>query len=181
MIRAALIMSIIVLVAPEVQHFPKNVIFVVDTSGSMDGDKITEAMEAFRLFAGQPTDEMRMKVIAFQTNSVWWKSEWTKLPDANAIQEAAAWLKGVQLSGELGGGTSPIPSLRDALKDPEPELAVVLISDGQFSIPPLALAILKSLAKERVVGTVMIGADEPGHMGTIGKWGLGGCYRMETK
>ena len=130
-----LLAAIITLCPPQVQHFPKNLIFVVDTSGSMDGPRIMAAIEAFSIFAGQATDEMKIKVIAFQNANMWWKKDWTPLPSAKALKEASAWLTTVQTEVDLGWGTNPFPAIRKALKDPEKEKAVILVviaalSDG---------------------------------------------------
>lgn len=176
-----LLIAIITLVPPQVQFFPKNMIFVVDTSGSMDGSQITDAMSAFMLFAGQPTDEMKIKVLAFQEHSQFWTTEWTHLPDVNALEGAKAWLIQVQATRSLGGTTGAVFALERAMMDDEPQLGIVLISDGIFDdSSAISMARLEALraSRGRVVGTVVVGDGDAQVMKDLGKSGGGGCYRL---
>ena len=174
-----LLAAIITLCPPQVQHFPKNLIFVVDTSGSMDGPRIMAAIEAFSIFAGQATDEMKIKVIAFQNANMWWKKDWTPLPSAKALKEASAWLTTVQTEVDLGWGTNPFPAIRKALKDPEKEKAVILISDGEFGSNPKRLKIFEKECGTTIFGTVVVGVEgQPINMKKLGKLGRGGCFKL---
>ncbi|MHC4956497.1 MAG: VIT domain-containing protein [Planctomycetota bacterium] len=122
----------------------RDVIYVLDTSGSMGGDKMTQAKaaltEAVKMLRGQD----RFGIIAFSTETKAFKRQLVSATTENK-QGAARWIR----AREAKGGTA----IRDALVDATKQLAkkgnlpiVVLLTDGRPTIGPAdAKTILRDL------------------------------------
>lgn len=122
--------AFVLLVAPAAQVersqiTAKDVIFVVDTSGSMAGDKIKQARDALRFVVNNLNDADRFNIISF--NSVI-----TRLADR--LQPASQRAKGLAFVDGLTatGSTNIQDALLDALKDVDRERPTTLIflTDG---------------------------------------------------
>jgi Ca-activated chloride channel family protein len=120
------------LAAPkEEEILPKDVIYVLDTSGSMQGAKIAQAQAALKFGIGSLRPGDRFNVVAFSTEAQPFRDG---LVDANAETQAAAqaWV------GKLNanGGTALDEALQTALRMPQGERLgiVVLLTDGLPSV-----------------------------------------------
>ncbi len=122
------------------------VLFVIDVSGSMRGDKIQQALASVDLIAGQGVDEFRVGALAFTGDTVRWEGEpecwchealepctsrcipagWAGMP--GAYEALSAWTGSLAASGD----TCASPALEAALHDPEARLTLVLVTDGVF-------------------------------------------------
>ncbi|RMG09418.1 MAG: VWA domain-containing protein [Planctomycetota bacterium] len=150
--------SDVVEVVPAAERPSKHLLFLVDTSGSMEGDKFASACQAVVDIAAQPVDAMEIAILAFDDEVARWPGlpasggppprfqatvppralpraparrvppGWAALPSREAVRHASAWLA----RRPPEGGTRIIPALRAALAEPRKELTVVLVSDGQF-------------------------------------------------
>ncbi|MBL7062841.1 MAG: VWA domain-containing protein [Anaerolineae bacterium] len=103
----------LLLVAPSVEVeegrvIPRDVILVLDTSGSMDGEKIEQAQEALIYVLEHLNEEDRFNVIAFSTGL---RQYGRGLRPASEAREAVAWVQ--QL--EAVGGTDINRALLEAL------------------------------------------------------------------
>ena len=105
----------------------RRVAFVIDVSGSMRGEPISlgkrEILTILSLFA----DDGYFKIYAFDEEVREFRSDWTPLPDREAVTEAAEWLS--QFSGS--GNTALASGVISALKNEAEELAIVLVTDGE--------------------------------------------------
>ena len=124
------------------KRLTKNFLMIVDQSGSMMGDDITQAFTAFRVISEQPVDEMQLGVIAFGENAARWKGlpkpkaakpvppGWAGLPSLDAVKKAHEFLDKVEIDG---GGTDLMLAL-DFLKSEKREdpFDVIVITDGGF-------------------------------------------------
>ena len=120
----------LLLVAPTVeveeeQVIPRDIILVLDTSGSMEGEKIEQAKEALVYVLEHLNDEDRFSVIAFSTGL---RQYARGLRPASEAHEAAAWVQRL----EAVGGTDINRALLEALAQTDPERPTVLIflTDG---------------------------------------------------
>jgi Ca-activated chloride channel family protein len=119
----------LLLVAPtvevdEAQVIPRDVILVLDTSGSMDGEKIEQAQEALVYVLEHLNPEDRFNVIAFSTGL---RPYARGLRPASEAREAAAWVK--QL--EAVGGTDINRALLEALAQTgERPTVLIFLTDG---------------------------------------------------
>lgn len=116
------------------QH-TKNVVFVIDTSGSMVDD-MHRAWSAWSQISEQPTDDMKAWVIAFKdcayrfayqdkTGKIRYDLE---LPNAQLLGKASGWINALG----SGGDTEFTPALEVALSIKHKDLTVVVISDFVF-------------------------------------------------
>jgi len=110
---------------------PREVIFVIDNSGSMGGTSIAQAKASLIYALGrlQPTD--RFNVIRFDDSmDVMFPASVTA--DADNVGKAKAFVNALQASG----GTEMVPAMRaaltDTLHDPDTVRQVVFLTDGDI-------------------------------------------------
>ncbi|MBZ4375717.1 VIT domain-containing protein [Corallococcus sp. AS-1-6] len=103
----------------------QEVVFVVDTSGSMDGDSLPQAQAALRLCLRHLREGDRFNVIAFE-NSFRSFSAQTVPFTQRTLEQADAWVAGLKAYG----GTELLEPMVTAMKA-APDGVVVLLTDGQ--------------------------------------------------
>ena len=120
----------LLLVAPSVEVeegrvIPRDVILVLDTSGSMEGEKIEQAQEALIYVLEHLNEEDRFNIVAFSTGLQQYARG---LRPASEAREAAAWVRRL----EAVGGTDINRALLEALAQTGHERPTVLIflTDG---------------------------------------------------
>jgi Ca-activated chloride channel family protein len=111
--------------APATEIVPKDVVVVVDVSGSMEGEKIDQARDAARYVLAHLNPGDRFDVIAFSTTTDAWAGS---LRPASEAGSASAWVAGLG----AGGSTDIDLALREAVAegDGEHPLYVVFLTDG---------------------------------------------------
>lgn len=121
----------LLLVAPNVEveerHVqPKDMLLVLDTSGSMEGEKLQQAKEALAYVLAHLNQEDRFNVIAFSSGLLPYAQTLRPASEAN---EAISWVQRL----EAVGGTDIYRALLEALAQTDPERPTVLIflTDGQ--------------------------------------------------
>lgn len=124
---------------------PQDVVFVIDTSGSMSGASLPQAQGALRLCLRHLREGDRFNVIEFNSN---WKglASAPVLFNERALAEADRWVEAL----EATGGTEMMEPLTAAMKM-APDGIVVLLTDGQVGNEA---AILKALLATRRSGRV---------------------------
>jgi len=107
------------------QVIARDVILVLDTSGSMDGEKIEQAQEALAYVLEHLNEEDRFNVIAFSTGLRQYAS---RLRPASEAREAIAWVQRL----EAVGGTDINRALLEALAqtDAERSTVIIFLTDG---------------------------------------------------
>ncbi|RKG97724.1 VIT domain-containing protein [Corallococcus carmarthensis] len=103
----------------------QEVVFVVDTSGSMAGDSLPQAQAALRLCLRHLREGDRFNVIAFE-NSFRTFSAQTVPFTQRTLEQADAWVAGLKAYG----GTELLEPMVSAMKA-APDGVVVLLTDGQ--------------------------------------------------
>ena len=114
--------------ADAVQRPPREVIFVIDTSGSMHGESIQQARAAVRLALQRLTPADRFNVIQFNsdTDALFQQAV---TADPGNLQRAQRYVEGL----EAEGGTEMLPALQLALDGQEKSgvlRQVVFLTDG---------------------------------------------------
>ena len=107
---------------------PRDLVFLVDVSGSMSGAPIDQAKAAMRAFCDGMTEDDRLRVIAFAGASMELTNGWTKATGDN-LQTVMAALS----QRHASGGTEMLSAFTLALSEPvdaDRERLVVLLSDG---------------------------------------------------
>lgn len=119
----------LLLVAPSIEAdereiIPRDVILVLDTSGSMAGEKLAQAKEALAFVLNHLNREDRFNVIAFSTGL---RQYATGLRPASEADEAVAWVERL----EAIGGTDINRALLEAFAQVEERPAVLIfLTDG---------------------------------------------------
>jgi len=128
--------ELVTVVGPETK-LTKRVMFVVDVSGSMRGDKFSAALAAVEKISDQPSDELEIAVLAFNASPSRWEGipeqgkvpiGWAALPSAVAPKVAQAFLCRLGADGD----TLVIPALKQALNEQRSDLSIILVTDGIF-------------------------------------------------
>ncbi len=109
----------------ERRAIPKDVIVVLDQSGSMHGEKWEQAREAVKYVLDNLHERDRFNVIAFSTGYRVFAND---LLPASQAREARRWIEGL----EALGGTDINLALTEALKMADPDRAAVILflTDG---------------------------------------------------
>jgi Ca-activated chloride channel family protein len=118
------------LVAPQVevddaQVVAKDVILVLDTSGSMEGEKIEQAKDALLFVLDNLNSEDRFNIVEFSTGV---RAYADQLQPARQARDAADWVRRI----EAGGGTDINRAMLEALgmADGERPTVVIFLTDG---------------------------------------------------
>ena len=121
----------------------RNIVFVVDRSGSMTGSKLEETKEAIGRALGRLEEGARFGIVAFSTTPTVFRA---RLSGLEAVDEAVAWLDEL----EAGGSTNVEKALEkaSALAATAPagdrKLDVLMMSDGLPTSGPRAASTIVS-------------------------------------
>jgi Ca-activated chloride channel family protein len=145
-------------------RLPREVIFVIDTSGSMGGASIQQARLALEQALAALTPSDRFNVIQF--NSTTERLFPASVPAGPAeVEHARRWVQGLRANG----GTEMLPALRAALEGATESgvvRQVVFVTDGLVGNEDQLFAYLsRSLGRSRLF-TVGIGSAPNGHFMT---------------
>jgi Ca-activated chloride channel family protein len=120
----------LLLVAPKVevdktQVIAKDVIVVLDTSGSMEGEKMDQAKDALRFVLDHLNPEDRFNIVQFSTRVNTYADS---LQPPQRARDAAAWVRSL----EAGGSTDIDRAMLEALDmaDRERPTIVIFLTDG---------------------------------------------------
>ncbi len=155
--------AMVMMLAPEQreQRLPRELILVIDTSGSMLGDSIAQAKAALDAALVRLTPRDRFNVIEFN-------SETTALfpqpvaADAKAIAVAREWVSLL----EADGGTEMLPALTAALAGKAPEgfvRQVVFATDGAVTEEEQLYGLIEAALGDSRLFPVGIGDAPNGH------------------
>lgn len=141
---------------------PKDVIFVLDTSGSMSGEKIKQAKKALAFCVNNLNDEDRFEIIRFSTDVDPLFDKLADASDANR-KRALKFIDGLKATG----GTAIAQALKTALEaKPEKEdrpYVVIFLTDGMPTVGPTKddeiLAITKKAGGDTRIFSFGIGND----------------------
>jgi Ca-activated chloride channel family protein len=135
---------------------PRDVVFVIDVSGSMQGEPIGQAKSALQQAIGELAPDDRFDVIAFETDvhPLW--SE-VRVAGDEEREQASSWV------GELdaGGGTNMEPALELALggaTEPGRLKQVVFLTDGAVENEDALFSLIESRLGASRLFTVGIGS-----------------------
>src|SRR5438094_7347398 len=112
----------------EAETVRRDLVAVLDVSGSMSGDKLDQAKAALVQLLGTLRVGDRFRLIAFSSGVERYATGWTAV-SSETVQGAQAWVRRL----EAGGGTNVAGALSEALAAPPAEGAlgvVVFLTDG---------------------------------------------------
>jgi Ca-activated chloride channel family protein len=151
---------------------PRDVVFVLDKSGSMSGWKIVAARRALARMIDTLRDTDRFRVIAFSsdiTSPQKKGTDWQVATDRERWQ-AAEWTAKI----EAQGGTELAGALRSALQPfatfgmpADRDAVMILITDGQVAGEDSVLRTIESLHLPRVPRILTLGIDRSVNAGLL--------------
>jgi Ca-activated chloride channel family protein len=152
--------AILMLVPPtqpnDATHRPRDLTFVIDTSGSMAGPSIEQAKSSLAAALTRLTTQDRFNVIQFN-NTVRSLFPSPQPVTTTAMRKAIRYVEGLSADG----GTEMLPALRQALKSQQDSnrlQQIILITDGQVGNEEELFELLAHRLGTRRVFTVGIGA-----------------------
>lgn len=118
---------------PEKPRMPRDILFLIDISGSMSGEKLDTAVKGARLCLRKLREEDRLQLMAFESEVHFWRRRkgWQEVNEEN-LKDADGWLKSL----ESMGGTELYRAMKEALtfpRHPGRERIIILITDGQVA------------------------------------------------
>lgn len=144
------------------QTLAQDIIFIIDTSGSMGGASIQQAKQSLLLALDQLSANDRFNIIEFNDN-------YTTLfnNSVSATQENIASAQKFIDRLQAGGGTQMLPALMEALASPitniEALRQIVFITDGSVGYEADLLALLNNQLGRARLFTVGIGSAPNGY------------------
>lgn len=139
----------------------REVIFVIDTSGSMAGASLVQAKAALTLAVSRLTPNDRFNIIQFNSITKQLFPQ-ARAVDPRSIQRALSYVKGLQADG----GTEMLPAVVQALAHQEDEAAlrqVIFITDGLIGNEEELFETLHRLLRRTRFFPVGIGSAPNGH------------------
>ena len=128
----------LMLISPQTEsmkanRIPRDLVLVLDTSGSMSDLKLSQAKKALRYCLGQLTSDDRFALVSFATAVRTFKDEFTPATKEQ-LERADKWVSDLRTSG----GTAIQPALDTALgfrgKDASRSFTVAFFTDGQPTV-----------------------------------------------
>lgn len=145
----------------EARRLPREVVFVIDTSGSMHGDSLTQARAALRLALERLTPQDRFNVIRFNSRTEMLFPA-ARPAHADAIVRARHFVDGLRADG----GTEMAPALEAALgqgADTGILRQIIFLTDGSVGDEARLFAIINARLGDSRLFTVGIGSAPNGH------------------
>lgn len=122
--------------APELPKLPKNVVFVIDISGSMSGRKMEQTKEAMLAILQQVHEDDHFAIILFDSVIETWKDSLTKATKEN-ITEAMDYIRRMHSRGTTNINDAVLTAVNMLVKDRQmerlPERSadmIILLTDG---------------------------------------------------
>lgn len=134
----------------------KDIIFVIDVSGSMQGQSIVQAKTSLAMAIGQLASEDHFNIIAFNNDFTLFSYQLTQ---ANSEQKSQAQQWVASLNAD--GGTQMYPALRAAysqMRQPERLQQIVFITDGAIGNEEMLFDLINAPGHHARLFTVGIGS-----------------------
>lgn len=135
---------------------PRQAIFIIDTSGSMQGSSIVQAKQSLQLALARLGPQDQFNIIEFNSNFTQLFNQ-PQTADSQHIQQAQDFVNRLQANG----GTEMAPALQAALTSPEQEgflKQVVFITDGSVGNETALFALIDQHLNNARLFTVGIGS-----------------------
>ena len=110
---------------PAPEKMPKDVILVLDRSGSMEGEKFHQAQDALRYILEKLNPQDRFNLIAFSTTTQTFSSE---LRSIQAVPEAMDWVDGLSAQGSTDINRALLEAA--AMSNNERPAYLIFLTDG---------------------------------------------------
>uniref|UniRef100_A0A8C0RUE9 Inter-alpha-trypsin inhibitor heavy chain 2 n=1 Tax=Canis lupus familiaris TaxID=9615 RepID=A0A8C0RUE9_CANLF len=143
--------------APEnLDPIPKNILFVIDVSGSMWGIKMKQTVEAMKTILDDLRAEDQFSVIDFNHNVRTWRNDLVSATRTQ-VTDAKKYIEKIQPSGGTNINEALLRAifiLNEAnnlgLLDPESVSLIILVSDGDPTVGELKLSKIQKNVKQHI-------------------------------
>jgi predicted transcriptional regulator/uncharacterized protein YegL len=115
---------------------PKDIIFILDKSGSMEGEKISQMKDAFNEVVDQLHSEDRFDLITFSSDVEEWKGEIVDATTGNK-ESAKTFISRISAGGSTNIIDSLITGLDQMEHDQDRVPVIVFLTDGQPTSGPI--------------------------------------------
>lgn len=135
---------------------PRDLVFLIDTSGSMGGRPLDQAKHVMCAIIDTLGDRDRLEMIQFSSQPERWRHE-PVVATRDGKREAMKWVRALR----AGGGTEMRDAILEALRPlrPDSQRQVVLITDGYIGFEQeIVAAILDRLPAQCRVHTIGVGS-----------------------
>ncbi|KAM3877907.1 inter-alpha-trypsin inhibitor heavy chain H3-like [Diretmus argenteus] len=147
---------------PDLPSVPKNVVFVIDRSGSMSGTKIQQTREALRAIIKDLDEADYFTLIKFDDTIIAWKDSLTKATKENKAQ-AMQYVKKIEAKGGTNINAAVLRAVSMLLKDKQdktiPERSVnmiILLTDGMPNVGETNLQKIQENARKAISGKMSL-------------------------
>lgn len=127
--------------APKKEILPKDILFVIDVSGSMSGEKILQAKNGLNFFVQHLNPDDQFNIISFSTDIDAFKNELVSATKTN-IEAASKFIKGLQAQGGTNINDALIKGL-EMLGEKRPSY-LLFLTDG---LPTVGITNLDEIIK----------------------------------
>ncbi|XP_077999603.1 inter-alpha-trypsin inhibitor heavy chain H3-like [Glandiceps talaboti] len=137
----------------------KNVVFIIDVSGSMDGTKLKQTKDALKTILDEMRSFDRFNILTFSSGVSFWQENTMVLATAENVREAKSYINGLRADGGTdfnSGLVQGVEMLRGVTDDAEnterSAYLIIMLTDGH---PTSGVTILKDIqetAKEVIRG-----------------------------
>lgn len=107
------------------EPIPKDILMVLDRSGSMDGEKFEQALQAVQYILGHLHQEDRFNILAFSTNVLRYKATLRQVSEA---AEAKSWLKTLTAEGSTDIYNALVQAIQ--MVSPDRPTYLIFLTDG---------------------------------------------------
>jgi Ca-activated chloride channel family protein len=135
------------------QVIPRDMVFVLDTSGSMKGKRMTQARNALKYCLSHLNPKDRFALIDFSTTVRLYKQDLLDATEAN-VAEATKWVEKLQANGGTAIDAALAKALALRTKDESRPFTVVFFTDGEPTVGETnPAAILKNVTQKNTAST----------------------------
>jgi len=136
------------------ERVPRDVAFVLDTSGSMKGGKIEQAQKALKFCIGELRKDDRFAIVQFSTAAQAFETGWTRA-DNDAKKKACAWVDGFKAAGGTNVGEALERVFALPMEKNRPA-TILFVTDGRPTVNVTDPEALSKLVKENNKGNLRI-------------------------
>lgn len=151
------------MVIPGAEPPTKNIMFVVDTSGSMVGQKVMDAINSTIEVASAPVDDLQIAIITFGTGVRRWpgtrdvnpdngeiisRDGWSLMPSQPNLDAAYAWML-ANTDGENSNANLAMQQAFIACEDIDP-VSILLVTDGILTVYDYLVGTIEEKQNRRV-------------------------------
>ncbi|BFZ12534.1 hypothetical protein BsWGS_15573 [Bradybaena similaris] len=118
--------------APDVPPMPKNILFILDVSGSMFGEKIQQLKDAMLVILGDLKPEDRFNIITFSSSAEKWQNEFVSATP-ETIERARTFIKSIATLGGTNINSAMVAGALElrAIEEAQRAGIIFFLTDGQ--------------------------------------------------